>query len=79
MIIRIEFDDGREVVLSGDLHLEEAAALVLNRLAEAPPAPERCPHCQFGRIGALYCLCPLGRDLKRIETRGLAKSAEGME
>ena len=47
--------------------------------APTPAIPTRCPHCLgIGYIAETgeYCICQLGRDLRRVEERRKQKSEE---
>lgn len=69
MIIRIELDDGSEILMTAEQLAQEFLRL-LQTMRAPEPDPERCQHCQYGRTPAGYCtFCQLGHDLKLVEAR----------
>ena len=61
--LQLTFDDGHTVTVPVELVTRAVAEYLDRRRRE----PQRCPRCQFGRIGSAYCNCPLGRDLRLVE------------
>lgn len=80
MDLRILSDD-ELLALAREINLEllrRVPANVPPAAAETPAPILRCPHCNGTGLNNLtdeYCACAMGRDLNRVQNRGLSKFA----